>query len=170
MANLIKQTDFVGKYQMTKNTKASTKFQNYILKFQKKWIYKILGAELGKAFLADLDANGVPVDVRFTEIYNAFAFDDDCSVRESIGMKEIILGLVCWEIKRDFNIYNSLGGNKRTEGENSEFVDVTTNITAIGNESIESAKNVQWYIQDYNPTPQDYSDFNGQDLNYFTNF
>jgi hypothetical protein len=170
MANIIKFTDFVGKYQISQNDENEDEVESFINKFYPVYVRRILGATLGNAFIANLDPSGVPTNPIYLELYNPFQVDDNNCVRESIGMKEIILGFVYYEIVRDSNSYNGLSGNKATLGENSEFVDMKNKLSTVYNDSLLSADQVQWYITDYNPNDNDYSDYNGQELDPLLNF
>lgn len=170
MANIIKHSDFVGKYQLSQGDQVEDEVESYINKFYPKYVRQILGATLGNAFIADLDVNGVPVDPIYLEFYNPFAIDDNNCIRESIGMKEVILGFLYYEIARDSNFSNSLSGNKATLGENSEFVNMRNNISTNYNMSVANALEIQWYIDDYNINDNDYSDYNGQPIDAILNF
>lgn len=170
MANIIKHSDFTGKYQLSQSDQVEDKVEEYISDFYPKYVRQILGAKLGDAFIVDLDANGVPANPIYVEFYDPFAIDDNGLVRESIGMKKIILGFLYYEIARDSNFYNSLSGNKVTEGENSDFVNMANNLSTVYNMSVISAEQVQWYIEVHNPNDNDYSDFNGQEFDALLNF
>ncbi len=160
MANIITSTDFVGKYQVTQNPKKKAKIESYIENCYRTYIYQILGAVMGKEFIADLEANnGVPIIPKFVELYVPFVFDEsNCfidGVRESIGMKNIILGLVYLDITRDANFYNSAAGNKKVTGENSVFADMRDKCSENWKKSIVSVTIVQWYICELNRNAKD---------------
>jgi hypothetical protein len=169
LANIISHSDFKGPYQLSQNTKQTDKVLLYINKYYPEYIYQILGAVMGQEFIDDLNVNGVPTEEKFLEIYEPFVFDDSCGLHRSIGMKNVILGMVYAQIVRDSGNYNAVEGNKRTLGENAEFVGITNKLTTMFNDSVSSAKEIQWYITVHNPNDQDYDDYNGQTLRYWIN-
>lgn len=173
MANIIEHSDFVGKYKLSQNSKLTAKVTEYITKFQPRYIYQILGVDLGNALIADIDAApvGTPSEPRFVQIFNAFQFDDNNGIRVSIGLREIMLGFLYFELMRDANMYNTLAGNKKTEGENNEFADPRSNVSTVYGISVESVHAIQWYILT-NPDDNsfDYDDYNGQVVKYLMNF
>lgn len=170
MANIIQHSDFVGKFQLSQSEEIEPEIEEFIDLFFPQYVRQILGATLGDAFIADLNENGVPVNPIFIEFFDPFAIDDDHLVRESVGMKEIILAFVYYEIARDSNFHNTFSGNKATLGENSEFVNMKDNLSTVFNIGVMSARQVQFYIRDFNPNDNDYSDYNGQFIDALLNF
>lgn len=164
MANIIQQSDFVGKYQLSQNDTIEDKLEDFIDQFYPDYVREILGATLGNLFIADLDVSGVPTNPIYLEFYNPFEIDDGTIIRKSIGMKKIILGFLYYEIARDSNFFNSMSGNRATDGENSSFVNMGDPFSTIFNLSVASAWAVQWYVDVHNPNGNDYSSFNGQNI------
>ena len=88
MASIVSLSDFIGSLQLQQDNFTEDRFNSIRDEWEPQFIYKLLGAELGGLFLADLDANGVPITARFTDIYEAFQLDYNCEVIKSIGIKK----------------------------------------------------------------------------------
>lgn len=158
MSIIIQIADFKGtEYSLPEQKYIS--YQNYLDKYEKKFLVNLLGAELYDLFISDL-VGGVPQSQRFIDIYNAFDIDDNNCVRSSEGMKVASLQYVYFYAVRDLAVKKTNTGVVFNDNEVSQgpFYD-GYNIIEAYNESIKNAYSIQWFICD-NPT--DYPEENAQ--------
>ncbi len=147
MSNIIQIADFAGtQYSLPEQKYIS--YQNYLDKYEKKFLVNLLGAELYDLFIADL-VSGVPQTQRFIDIYDAFAIDDNNSVRYSEGMKVAALQYVYFYAVRDLSVKKTNTGVVFNNNEVSTGPFYSGyNIVEAYNEAIKNAKEIQWYICD----------------------
>lgn len=169
MPIIIASDQLVGRFQVTQNNKATTTVEEYIDSIEKSTIINMLGATLGNAFWDDLDVDGVPVEARFTVIFEPFEIDNGTEIVKSKGIIEILCAFACCAYLRDADHVNTDTGNQSAKGENSVRVNSSYKITKIYNEAVESINAIQWYIED-NPEDYDYEDYNGQRIGYYMPF
>ena len=74
--SIVVNTDFKGEYNVSKN--CYDQLDTYIEKYEKKYLTKLLGAELYALFIADLTVTDpqVPQTQRFLDIFNDFSIDE----------------------------------------------------------------------------------------------
>ena len=147
MSNIIEIADFAGtQYSLTEQKYIS--YQNYLDKYEKRFLVNLLGADLYDLFIADL-VSGVPQTQRFIDIYDAFAIDDNNSVRYSEGMKVAALQYVYFYAVRDLSVKKTNTGVVFNNNEVSTGPFYSGyNIVEAYNEAIKNAKEIQWYICD----------------------
>ena len=147
MSNIIQIADFAGtEYSLPEQQYIS--YQDYLDKYDKKFLVNLLGSELYDLFISDL-VSGVPQTQRFIDIYNAFAIDDNNCVRYSEGMKVAALQYVYFYAVRDLAVKKTNTGVVFNNNEVSEGpVYSGYNIVEAYNEAIKNAKEIQWYICD----------------------
>jgi len=163
MPNLVEITDFTGELAIPQDKFTSSKFSVVRNARQFEMLYDIMGAELATLFIADLDSSGVPQTARFTNLYDAFVEDDNNAVVRSLGIKEMVKRLVYFYYVRENNKIVTLNGNKSNEGENSKINFTIDWFINKYNEAIETAKAIQWYIEENLDT---YPEENRQLINY----
>ena len=164
MSAIVNISDYLGTVQLQQDDTTEDKFDAIRDEFSDQYVYKLLGAELGKLFLANLDVNGVPVTARFLAIFNAFANDDGCEgVQISAGLKYYIKQVIWFHYARVNNVLITTAGNTTKLGENSEPA-ITGNVLAHNfNKGIKTGKAIQWYICQ---NSDDYPEYKGQYLDY----
>ena len=159
--------DYIGEVQLQIDNATTARFNSIRDKHSDDYIYQLLGGELGTLYLADLDANGVPSEARFLAIYNAFVQDaSDVSLYglvQSKGIKFYIKNIIWFYFARQNNVRISLGGNKSSSSQNSTPNADGLYLARIYNESIDTGKAIQWYI---NQNSETYPEYNGQRLIY----
>lgn len=149
-----------GKYELHTGMYEQDKINAYIDKYERKYLIKLLGANLFKLFEADLVA-GVPQSAIYEAIYNPFEYDyslGGCIVI-SEGMVDMIKGFIYFEYMKDQTNQVAVSGNVRPKGENSENVSTLNSmIYTRYNESIRTYKAIGTYICD---NLSHYLDYNG---------
>lgn len=146
---ITQNTDYVGEFQITQDKFSTKKLNTYINRYELTYLNRLLGCELAKLFIADLNPSGVPTDQRFIDIYDIFCKMIACELEESAGIKEMLLGFIYFEYVKNNNSFVGTSGNKSSETENSnEAGSLVHNVYARYNLSIETYSAIQAYICD----------------------
>ena len=145
---IITISDFTGKYQLSTGMYDAVKLQDYIDKYEKRYLIELFGANLYTEFESDLVAN-VPQSPNFLKVFNPFY--ENLTYRQLIiseGIKEMLKGFIYFEYSKDLINQMTPYGNVRPISENSEPVSTLYSmIYARYNEAIKTYKAIQTYIQ-----------------------
>lgn len=140
--------DFTGKYQLSTGMYDVTKLQDYIIRYEKRYLIELFGAKLYDEFISDLVLN-IPKSPNFLKVFNPFY--ENVTLRQLIiseGIKEMLKGFIYFEYSKDLINQMTPYGNVRPISENSEPVSTLYSmIYARYNEAIKSYKAIQTYIQ-----------------------
>lgn len=140
--------DFTGKYQLSTGMYDVTKLQDYIDKYEKRYLIELFGAKLYDEFISDLNIQNVPKSPNFLKIYNPFY--ENITFRQLIiseGIIEMLKGFVYFEYSKDLINQMTPYGNVRPISENSEPVSTLYSmIYARYNEAIKTYRAIQTYI------------------------
>lgn len=157
-----------GRYRIPQNPVQQVDLQLYIDRVENYYLPRMFGKALYDLFIADLalPVVGEPTDPRFVFIYNPFTTqENECDFNQSLGIIEMLQGLVYYEYGRDNITRLTTDGIKLTDGANS------TNITGIHhdlngryNDSIATFKAIQYYMDVTNDV--DYPEYEGLHLRY----
>lgn len=160
-------TDFVGKYALSQGIYNTPDYQYYIDKYESKYLKELLGIDLYNDFNADLILGaGVPTEPRFITIFEPLDFQWNNGNFTSEGMKQMLVGLIYFEIVRDFDNQITPIGNVSPKGENSDKVrSYNSTMWNRYNEGITSFRAIQCYIL---KEREDYNLFNGKNKLYAT--
>jgi len=141
--------DFTGKYQLSTGMYDVAKLQDYIDKYEKRYLIELFGAKLYDEFISDLNIQNVPKSPNFQKIFNPFY--ENITFRQLIiseGIIEMLKGFVYFEYSKDLINQMTPYGNVRPISENSEPVSTLyTMIYTRYNEAIKSYRAIQTYIQ-----------------------
>jgi len=155
--------DFEGKFSLHSGMYEQDKINDYVDRYERIYLIKLLGVDLFNLFVANL-VGGIPTDPKYLAIYESFEYDSascgDITISE--GMVDLILGVVYFQYLKDQTSQVWVSGQVSPTGENSNNQS-TLNMMMYTryNDSVRSFKAIQRYICD-NST--DYSDFNGTSL------
>jgi len=176
---ILQVSDFTqkGKYYIpigTTGCSSEQKLQNYIDRYEKRYLQDLLGCELSELFIADLDGNThIPVTQIYLDIYNEICVDltqgfnsiyyGTCGCKPSRivsrGMKSMLMGFIYFQYMRDQPNAKDLTGVNNKKAENSTMASFESwGIDQYYNESIEDYQNIQYYIYE---NKGDYPTFNG---------
>jgi hypothetical protein len=140
--------DFTGKYQLSTGMYDVAKLQDYIDKYEKRYLIELFGAKLYDEFISDLNIQNVPKSPNFLKIYNPFY--ENITFRQLIiseGILEMLKGFVYFEYSKDLINQMTPYGNVRPISENSEPVSTLYSmIYARYNEAIKTYRAIQTYI------------------------
>ena len=163
MANILVTSDFSGgEYKVPQNCFDSV--QDYIDKYEKHYLVRLLGAELYDLFVADLVA-GVPQSARFVAIFNEFRIDESKRLYISEGLKQMLIQFCYFHIVRDLGVKKGIGGVGKYQSEVGTESYLGFNIVEAYNEGVDNWRIIQWYICD---NDADYIEFNGDHINYIS--
>lgn len=152
MSKIIQTTDFVGKYSITQNSFGVADLQSFIDKYEKVYLYDLLGISLGDLFYADISTPfTAPNTLIYTTLFNAkYSDNDNANIINQIrsnGVKEMILGFVYFEYIRNQNVTNTSNGNVIASNEVSVSAKWSeTGIYEVYNEAIKTYRSIQTYI------------------------
>lgn len=161
MAIFIQTTDFSsGKYKIHKGNYVINDLQEYIDKFERRYLVELLGADLFTEFEADVTLGaGVPTEPRFIKIFNAFIEDYSWTILYSNGMVEMLKGFIYYEWMKDLITQTTPVGVVVASGENSrDSNSLYTQIYTRYNDGVRTYKAIQEYITN---NSGDYDEFNG---------
>ncbi len=153
-----------GKYQINDADVTRQGLKEYIKQNELRFVYELLGVELGDLLLADLDANKKPQTARFVKIFEPLAFDFAHRLVMSKGIKDILQGFVYSEFVREQNYKNNINGSG--SGLYPQGDVISANVAGLAhkyNNAIESFWAVQLYIHE---NKADYPEFNGTTKHY----
>jgi hypothetical protein len=158
MGLIVNTTDFTGRYELALNPLLTTKLDAYITEFEKSFIYKVLGTELGALFIADLGVGGLPVSPEYLTLYNELFFDYCKTQYQSKGLKPTLLGLIYFHVITEGRLSTSpLNGANQPQVTGGE-VNSRTELYNRYNTSVDSIKAIHIYCLDNSAT---YPTFNG---------
>lgn len=162
---IVEITDYdSGTVMLQQDDTTTDRFDSIRDEWQDTYIYKLLGAELGGLFLADLNGSGVPVTTRFLSIYNAFATDDGCDdLQISAGIKMYIKNIIWFHYARENSTLITTAGNMNKLSENSDPSTDGKYLVHVYNNAIKTGKAIQWYINQNSST---YPEYKGKYLDY----
>jgi hypothetical protein len=175
---LVRTTDFTGLYAIAQTTYTTPILQAYIDEFEKTYIRKLLGLELGDLFIATV-TNYLPVGARYLAVYNPLAIQVNGldsgvylngqnwvsgRIYESRGMKEILKGIIYCLYVQGTQSHHSQSGVAKSLADVG-IVMTGENAARMGeirhNGIISDWEAVQYYIQQNNST---YTEFDGLQL------
>jgi hypothetical protein len=159
---ILELSDFSnGKFALHKGMYTEIDIQQYIDKYEKRYILDLLGAAVGNEFIEDVQlGGGEPTEPRFLDIFNPIELDYGLQLIVSDGMKEMLKGFIYYEYLKDQVSQVTAVGMLTPKGENSESVSgLFTQLYTRYNDAVRSYKGVQRYIT---TRRGDYSGFNGR--------
>jgi hypothetical protein len=151
-------SDYKGKYKLSTGMYDQAKIQDYIDRYEPRYLRELLGVELYNQFESDLDG-GVPQSPNLLKIYNALYEDigsffyhwkrvyEMYDQIESEGIKEMLKGFIYFEYAKDLVNEMTPYGNVKPNAENSEVANTLFSmIYTRYNEAIRSYQSIQDYI------------------------
>lgn len=164
MADLIvTSADFVAYYGLATDIQLAPRIQAYIDRWEKYYIRRLLGVELGNLFIADL-ANATQ-DPRFVVIEDAFDEQDEtwCNkIRSSRGMKDMLTAMIYYHFVFDGQLSNTQTGVNLPQNETSQTLSpraAAREAEKKWNELLDTVEAIQWYCRDFKP--EDYPEYLG---------
>ncbi len=148
--------------------------QEMINRYEKQYIYQLLGVVLGDkiiAYLATTPAPRTPANIHYNKILDPFSMDDDTSmcVIQSLGITEYLKAGIFYEYVKN-GLKNSQAAVVKTESETSKAATPAITLRFAENkfnDVLDTIEAIQWYCLE-NET--EFPDFNGQRITIKTQF
>lgn len=140
--------DFTGKHELHTGLYDQSKLQDYIDRYEKKYLIEMFGATLFDDFIADLDVNNVPQSPNFIQIFGDFHLN--VSLHElliSEGILEMLKGFIYFEYSKDQMNQQTPFGNVTQLSENSKKVTTLNSmIYTRYNEAVKTYNAIQKFM------------------------
>lgn len=122
---LVTVNDFKGKFALARTTDTDIVLLDYINTYEEKYIYDLLGVELGKLLIAEIQfetgSGSDGLDTRFEDIVRPFAVQDATSqfvdwytqqarIFKSMGLKQMLIGLIYFHYVHETQVQHTQGG------------------------------------------------------------
>lgn len=156
--------DFTGKYQLSTGMYDQAKLQDYINRYEPRYLKELFGVSLYNDFIADLN-NNVPQSPNFLIVFNQLSEDlgynfyyfngiyEGVNQIDSEGIKEMLKGFIYFEYSKDLVNQMTPYGNVKPKSENSDVANTLFSmIYTRYNEAIRSYNSIRNYIK-FNTTP-----------------
>lgn len=163
---ILQPSDFVGFHTLAKTAKTEAIIQAYIDRYEVLYIRRLLGKTLGDLLIADIDGTThVPNTAIYQALFNAFMIEHNTELKESTGMKDLLLSAVFYHYAVDSQNAHTPAGVVSQTVETS-LVKSPENAYRFAekkwNDMVPTWENIQWRAKTY--APSDYPTFLGQPI------
>lgn len=170
--------DFTGKYQVSTGMYDQAKLQDYINRYEPRYLKELFGISMYNDFISDLDPNNIPQSPNFLTLFNALSEDvgynfyyfngtyEGINQIDSEGIKEMLKGFIYFEYVKDLSNQITPIGLVKPDNENSTVANTLFSMMYTRyNEAIRSYNSIRDFIK-YTTAPPlgqivDYSIING---------
>lgn len=152
-----------GKYKLASSPDLLLKLQDYIDEHHDAFLYRLLGIDLAKLFIATIDAGThKPVGARYLALYDPIAETDDEDLPKiSKGLKDVMKALIYYHYIVDSPTDTTQSGVGRTTvdtASQSAFLNINRTAEQKFNAVLESIETIQWFCEE---NDDDYPEFLG---------
>jgi hypothetical protein len=150
--------DYIGKYSLSTGMFSTSKLQEYIDRYEPRYLKELFGVDLYDQFVSDL-SGGVPQSPNFLKVFNAFSENvggyyytynrhyQYTELLDSEGIKEMLKGFIYFEYAKDLKNQMTPYGNVTQNAENSDITNTLFSLMYTRyNEAIRSFDSIQQYI------------------------
>jgi hypothetical protein len=161
---IVSISDFTGKYQLSTGMYDQAKLQDYINRYEPRYLKELFGIDLYNEFNSDL-LNNVPQSPNFLVVFNPLSEDlgysfyhfnglyEGVNQIDSEGIKEMLKGFIYFEYAKDLVNVMTPFGNVKQAAENSEVANTLFSMMYTRyNEAIRSYSSIRNYIK-FTKTP-----------------
>jgi hypothetical protein len=141
--------DFVGKYELHTGMYDQSKLQDYIDRYEKRYLIELLGADLYSDFSGDIDpVSKEPLSPNFIQIFQPFQVNVDFNrLLISEGIIDMLKGFIYFEYAKDLMNQMTPFGNVQQKSENSKLTTTLNSMMyARYNEAVKTYKAIQEFI------------------------
>jgi len=136
-----------GKYELHTGMSDTPRIQDYIDRYEKRYLIDLFGKALYDEFEADLILGaGTPTEARFLELFEPLAIDYCGRVYNSEGMAEMLKGFIYYEYVKDMTNQMTSIGNVLPKGENSNRATDIAMLYTRYNEAVKSYRTMVLHI------------------------
>jgi hypothetical protein len=145
--------DFTGKYQLSTGMYDQAKLQDYINRYEPRYLKELFGIDLYNEFNSDLFVfNPLSEDLGYS-FYHFNGLYEGVNQIDSEGIKEMLKGFIYFEYAKDLVNVMTPFGNVKQAAENSEVANTLFSMMYTRyNEAIRSYSSIRNYIK-FNTTP-----------------
>lgn len=154
----IGNNSFTGKYKLARAPLTDQELQSFVIAWEKKYIRKLLGVELGNLLITYKEAqpNSNPPDERLDDIIAEFDVQEtsfgSCgpSIYTSLGIADLLTALVYFHYVSETQLKHSQSGITKTETEVSNVLSpraAMRSAEAKWNNALETADAIQWFCR-----------------------
>lgn len=144
---IVKKEDFTGLYKVSQSK--YTNMDEYIERFEKYYLLRLMGSDLYDLFKADLTGDPeVPQAARFISLFDPFNLDDGNCMRESEGIKKMLIQFIYFHYTRDTYHTHTVGGHVRDNQTATNNLVYEANLEEAYNKGVRNFREIQWYIDD----------------------
>lgn len=138
--------DFKGKFAVSNGTYIDDNLTEYITRYERIYLLKLLGANMYNQFISDL-SNGVPRSPLFLSIYNEFATQVCGQILISQGIKDMLVSAIYFEWQRDLINLQTPNGGVIPKSETSDVASTLySTMWQKYNEGIRTFRAIRQYI------------------------
>lgn len=143
---IVTTADFKGKFKMSTGTYIDDNLVEYMTRYERIYLLKLLGVNMYNQFISDL-SNGVPRSPLFLSIFNQLAFEQCDEIVISNGIKDMLLGCIYFEWQRDLINAETPQGGVIPKSETSEIASTLyTTMWNKYNDAIRTYRAIRKYI------------------------
>lgn len=143
---IIQPSDFTGKYQLATSNNLTPQIQSAIDRWEKFYLYQLLGQALGDLFITDATTTHAPVTARFLAFYNKFNLQDGFEMRSSQGLKDFLLACVFYEYVFDVQSSSTQAGVSSTNVDTASQSDANRYAERRFNDGLSTYECIRKYI------------------------
>jgi len=162
---ILSTTDFTGKYQISTGMYDTDKLQDYINRYEPRYLKELFGVSLYNDFQSDL-LNNVPQSPNFLVVFNPLSEDmgynfyyfngiyEGVNQIDSEGIKEMLKGFIYFEYVKDLSNQITPIGLVKPQNENSTVANTLFSMMYTRyNEAIRSYNSIRDFIKYTNNPP-----------------
>jgi hypothetical protein len=145
----LKPVDFVGKYELHTGLYDQNKLQDYIDRYERRYLIELLGANLYSDFISDIDpVSKEPLSPNFIQIFQPFEVNLYFNrLLISEGVIDMLKGFVYFEYAKDLMNQMTPFGNVQQKSENSKLTTTLNSMMyARYNEGVKTFRAIQEFI------------------------
>lgn len=162
---LVTLDSFVGKYVLARTNSTDPELQDFIDTYEKKYIYQLLGVELGQLLIDELTAynsGSDPVEARFQVLLDPFTLQSSScfpfhtgKIYESLGLKDMLTAFIYYHYVKETHQKHSQSGVEQDDAETAKIVNNRTAARFAErkwNAALDTVDAIQWRCKFYEPT------------------
>jgi len=152
---IVNISDFTGKYELHTGIYDQSKLQDYIDKYEMRYLIELFGASMYDEFISDLNPANIPYSPNYLALFNPFHkdvnsyvdFNGTTGLIISEGIKEMLKGFIYYEYLKDTT--NQITPNGMVIPSNENSTTATTLYSMMYtryNEAIKTYRAIQYEI------------------------
>lgn len=162
---LVQKDDFVGKYVLARTNATDPELQSFIDTYEKKYILKLLGVELGQLLIDELTAynsGSDPIEQRFQNLLDPFDLQSsscfpywNSKIFSSLGLKDMLVAFIYYHYVKETHQKHSQSGVIQDDAETAKVVNNRTASRMAEkkwNAALDTVDAIQWRCRIHEPS------------------